>query len=408
MRRSVLGFLLLLASLPLLAQLPPPNEPAMVRIESKILGEQRVILVRTPPSYRTGARSYPVVYMTDGDRQIGHTAATADFLAREGRMPEVILVGISNTDRTRDLTPTRAPFDGQPIFPTSGGADKFLSFIETELIPNIEANYRTQPYRVFAGHSFGGLFALHTLATRPDLFSAIVAVSPTLTWDNRYVHRRVTELLDRDKNLKTTLYVTIGDEGEALDREFESLKALLEKRAPKGLEWEALKFGDEDHGSIVLPTHYAGLRRIFEPWRFVLDPRADPLTLHARAKEHFARTSKRAGFAIPVPEPTTNVIGYRLMAAGHLPEAIAVFRTNAEAYPQSANVYDSLGEAYEKQGDLDQARTNYARAAEIGKRIADPNAAIYEQNLQRVTKPAGSASTAPHHVAAIVARLDDK
>ena len=151
------------------------QQPSRATIDSKILGEARSVLIRTPASYATGARSYPVLYLTDGDRQLPHTAATIDFLTREGRMPEVILVGITNTDRTRDLTPThvdQTALDGQQFrFPTSGGADKFLSFIETELIPYVEANYRTEPFRILAGHSFGGLFAMHALLSRPRLFN---------------------------------------------------------------------------------------------------------------------------------------------------------------------------------------------------------------------------------------------
>ena len=160
-------------------------QPVPVQLESKVLAETRTILVRTPASYAGGARAYPVLYMTDGDRQIGHTAAVVDFLAREGRMPEVIIVGINNTDRTRDLTPTKVEtMGGGFATPTSGGGDRFLDFISTEVIPYVEKNYRTQPYRVFAGHSFGGLFAMHTFFTRPALFNGVIAVSPSLTWDD--------------------------------------------------------------------------------------------------------------------------------------------------------------------------------------------------------------------------------
>ena len=84
------------------------NGPEKLTLQSKILGEERAFLVRTPRGYEQGSDKYPVLYMTDGDRNIGHTAATVQFLADNGRMPEMIIVGISNTDRTRDLTPSRA------------------------------------------------------------------------------------------------------------------------------------------------------------------------------------------------------------------------------------------------------------------------------------------------------------
>lgn len=101
MRRAFLAFVLVVLSTFLHAQ-----QPSRTTVDSKVLGETRSVLIRAPASYAAGARSYPVIYLTDGDRQLAHTAATVDFLTREGRMPEVILVGITNTDRTRDLTPT--------------------------------------------------------------------------------------------------------------------------------------------------------------------------------------------------------------------------------------------------------------------------------------------------------------
>ncbi len=371
---------------------PAPDVPVPIQIESKVMAETRTILVRTPASYARGTGAYPVLYMTDGDRQIGHTAAVVDFLAREGRMPEVIIVGINNTDRTRDLTPTKVELmrggngQGFPV-PTSGGADRFLDFISTEVIPYVEKSYRTQPYRVFAGHSFGGLLAMHTFFTRPELFNGVIAVTPTLTWDERYVYKRASEWVKKGSDRPSTLVVSVGNEGEALDREFDALKKLLQKNAPKGLEFEAVRFGDEDHGSVVLPTHYAGLRKVFEPFRFVLGPPTDdPKKLYGRAREHYAKSSARVGFALPIPEATANVIGYRLLQAGHVQDAIEVFRANAETWPESANVYDSLGEAHERAGALDLALASYQRAAAIGKTNGDPNTAVFERNAERLAK----------------------
>ena len=123
-----------------------------ITIESKILGEERIILVSTPPGYDQSAQSYPVLYMTDGGQHLTHTRGTVDFLSRNGLMPQVIVVGVNNTDRTRDLSPTHVAsmtIDGR-VFesPTSGGASKFLDFFEQELFSYVDANYRTLPMRL--------------------------------------------------------------------------------------------------------------------------------------------------------------------------------------------------------------------------------------------------------------------
>lgn len=389
--RTAIRVLLLLVAPVLLAQ----DAPVTVSIQSKVLSETRTILVRTPPSYGNGGRAYPVLYMTDGARQIGHTVATVDFLAREGRMPEVIVVGINNTDRavdrTRDLTPTH--IDRMPganagfNVESSGGGDRFLDYVEKEVIPYVEKNYRTQPFRAFAGHSFGGLFAMHAFFTRPQLFNGVIAVSPTLTWDNHYVYKRAQEWVKKGSDRPVALVFSVGNEGEELDREFDALNTLLKKSGPKSLEFEAVRFADEDHGSVVMPTHYAGLRKVFAPFRYDLGrPGEDPKALFARIREQAKNAPARIGFALPVPEPTMNAVGYRLLQAGHVAEAIEAFRANAATYPESANVYDSLGEALERSGANEQALASYRRAAELGRKANDPNTAVYERNAERLAK----------------------
>ncbi|HEY8460052.1 MAG TPA: alpha/beta hydrolase-fold protein, partial [Blastocatellia bacterium] len=314
-----------------------------VVIKSEVLGEDRVILVRTPPGYEYDGRRYPALYLTDGDAHLSHTVSTIEFLARNGRTPEMIVVAIANTDRTRDLTPTNAsirrPDGTETKLPTSGGADRFLRFIETELIPKIEKDYRTQPYRVFAGHSFGGLFAIHALLTRPEIFNAYIAVSPSLHWDNQLPARKAEEFFKDRKELNRTLYFTLANEGGAAREGFDRLKAILGKSKPKGFEWDSMLMEDEDHGSVVMRSHYHGLRKVFEGWRVT----EDIIAGDAPAVEaHYKRLSTKFGYAIPPPELLMNNLGYQLMAEGKMDEAIAVFKTNVERYPHSANVYDSL------------------------------------------------------------------
>jgi len=139
-------------------------------IKSTVLGEDRIVLVRTPVGYEANKARYPVLYMTDGDAHMGHTSSTVDFLTGNGRISDLIVVGVTNTDRTRDLTPvksTQKNAAGELVFPTSGGSDNFLKFFETELIPEIEKEFRVQPYRILAGHSLGGLFVIHTILRNP-------------------------------------------------------------------------------------------------------------------------------------------------------------------------------------------------------------------------------------------------
>lgn len=361
-----------------------------INVKSNVLGEDRAILVRTPAGYDTNKQGYPVLYMTDGDAHMGHTSSTIEFLARNGRMSELIVVGIPNTDRTRDLSPTKPKqtgATGAPQAPTAGGADNFLKFIETELIPTIEKNYRVRPYRILAGHSLGGLFAVHAMVARPGLFNSYVAVSPALQWDNQVVIKRAEDFFKTNKELNATFFMTLGNEPGEIEDGFHQFKQLLTKSQVKGLEWDAQEMSDEDHGSVVLRSHYAGMRKVYDGWQMPRDPNNGIIAGGMKtAEEHYKKLSDKFRFSIPVPEALINQIGYQHLFGDQNDEAIAVFKTNVERYPDSANVYDSLAEAYERTGRIDLAAPLYEKAHALGQANKDPNSAVFTANFQRASE----------------------
>jgi uncharacterized protein len=364
----------------------PAGTVKKLTLKSAVLGEDRVVLVRTPAGYETNKASYPVLYMTDGDAHMGHTASTIEFLTQNGRISDLIVVGVTNTDRTRDLTPAKSTNKnpaGELQFPTSGGADNFLKFFETELIPEIEKQYRVQPYRILAGHSLGGLFAIHAMISKPALFNSYVAVSPSLQWENGEALKRAEEFLTKQKEMKTTLFVSLGNEPGAIGESFDSFKNLLAKTSIKGFEWQAERMADEDHGSVVLRSHYFGLRKVYEGWQAARDPNGAVSGGLKGAEEHYKKLSEKFGYSIPVPENLINQIGYRFLFDSKPEDAIATFKTNVERYPASANVYDSLAEAYERQGRIDLAEPLYNKAQVLGQQNNDPNAATFKANYDR-------------------------
>ena len=371
---------------------PASGTITRITIKSSVLSEDRVILVRTPAGYGTNKLSYPVLYMTDGDAHMGHTVSTIEFLVRNGRIPDLIVVGIPNTDRTRDLTPAKSMQKtpaGDLQFPTSGGANNFLKFIETELIPQIEKQYRVQPYRILAGHSFGGLFAIHTMITRPGIFNSYIAVSPSLQWENAEALKRAEEFLKAQKEMKATLFISIGLEPGAIGESFDHFREFLSKTNIKGFEWQAERMSDEDHGSVVLRSHYAGLRKVYEGWQVPSDLKSGAVLGGLEgADAHYKKLSEKFGYNIPVPEQLINQMGYQYLFDSKPNEAIAVFKANVERYPASANVYDSLAEAYERQGRLDLAVPLYDKARMLSQENGDPNAAAFKANFERASAKA--------------------
>lgn len=344
-------------------------------IDSQVLGEERSVIVRIPAAYANSTAKFPVLYMLDGhEPHLTMMAGILDQQTSAGRNPEIILVGVQNTDRTRDLTPTKT--DRQ----NSGGGDKFLQFLESEVIPQIEKNYRTVPYRIFAGHSLGGLTVFYAASSKPDLFNAYIAASPVLHWDKDFVIKKTEEFLKTASKKKKPLFVALGNEPDYFQG-FNSMKDLLKKKGSNAFDYEMQQWPDEDHGSIVLRAYYFGLRKVYAGWP---PPAAGTL---ADVESHYKDLSRKYGYLVVPPENLMNQIGYGFLRQDNVSEAIRVFRKNVEMYPESANVYDSLGEALEKDGSRDQARENYEKAFELAERQGNKELArLFKANADRLAK----------------------
>ena len=296
--------------LTLMAPFAQADEPAQLSIgtvhtiESRVMGETRTIRVHLPPGYAEGKNAYPVLYLTDAETSFLHTATTSDYLAQQGKIPPLIVVGVENTDRTRDLTPAPEPRrDGIRAAPApgTGGADLFLAFFRDELIPRIERNYRVVPYRVLAGHSFGGLFALHALLTQPGLFQGFLAVSPSFPWDDGYLQRAARPFFAARKESGRSVFVTVGNEPD-YRAGFEEWKSLIARSRAAGFEGVARAFPDETHGSVVLPSHYYGLQKIFSDWLLPRDPATELIRAsRPQIAAHYRKLSERVGFPVPPP-----------------------------------------------------------------------------------------------------------
>jgi predicted alpha/beta superfamily hydrolase len=385
-RRTLLLFL---GSLSIaFAQDIAPPAPQRLVVHSNVLNEDRVILVRMPAAAQRGKSRYAVLYLTDGDGHINEIGSTIDFLVNNDRMPPLIVVGITNTDRTRDLTPTRWSM-GPNEKPAGGGADKFLDFIQTELVPEIDKRYPTAPYRVFAGHSLGGLLAIHALITRPDLFHAYIAVSPSLQWDDGKTLHQAQEFFAKQKEYRKTLYTSLANEGDRpnpMGANFEQLQKTLSGNLPKGFAAKSERYHDEDHGSTVLRAHYAGLRTIFADWQMPRDPMNGLPSGGLKGVElHSRELSDRYGFRVSA-ESKINQLGYAFLGMKKVDEAIAAFKRNVELYPASANVYDSLGDGYEAAGKLDLAMENTRKAVSTGEQNGDPELAAFKKHLDRLSQ----------------------
>lgn len=348
---------------------------------SDVLDEDREYLVYLPRSYDDDTfteQDYPVMYLLDGDAHFHSASGVVQFLS-EGingtrRIPEMIIVAIPNTDRTRDLTPTHTMTgyngDEQEFLTSSGGGEKFLQFLHEELFAEIESDYRTLPHRTLVGHSFGGLAALHALVHAPGMFRNHIAIDPSLWWHNQLLVSQAADAFVEDHNYAGAVYISLANNpplGDAdpkimenAGREFASILAGVNNESFSS----AMGFYEnDDHGSVPLISLYDGLLTIFDGYE--IDPERlveDPLYIN----EHFERVSAMMGVDFPPPEAAINDFGYFfLYGVEDYEAAITTMQLNVEHYPDSYNVYDSLAEVYAANGDTELAIANYEKSLEL-------------------------------------------
>ena len=399
--------LLILAAGLLLAacQHPGPSQPDKASADqivigrtdslySEVLNETRSIWVYVPdeaPGGIYGKSSYPVLYLLDGPGHFHAVTGLLNDLGNNGLVPRMVVVAIPNTDRTRDLTPTHLDeMSGDSSFvATSGGGEEFLEFMEKELIPYVEKTYPVTGYRTFVGHSFGGLTAVYALFSHPEMFSNYVAIDPSLWWDDRLLVKETDAVLEKPDLKGKALFVGVAntmEEGmdigrvrEDTARTSEHIRSILtfisklESRQDSPLVFGWKYYPEDDHGSVPLITEYDAFRFLF-PWYrlrgldsfFREDAADDPEPLLQALEAHYSVVSEHFGYTVLPSEPEVNSLGYNLMSANKPSMARAMFELNIRNYPESANVYDSMGDFCLVQQDTLKAIEQFRKALELG------------------------------------------
>lgn len=239
-----------------------------IKILSKILNEERTCLISLPDSYNDPYKTdkkYPIIILLDGYTHFKTTSGIVHFMSsntnRNHLMPESIIVAIENIDRERDFTITKIKTK-RPN--TMGGGKNFLNFIERELIPYMDKNYRTESYRTLVGHSLGGLLTLNSYIDKNSIFNAYISLDPSIWWNEEMMKSRVDSLSSISLNKK--LYIATANQGEANykrnKQRHDNLYSLLSKKYKEPLNIKIKYFENENHRSIPLKALYEGLKYI--------------------------------------------------------------------------------------------------------------------------------------------------
>lgn len=178
-----------------------------VKIYSRVLNEERTISISLPEDYESSQNNYSVLYILDaeGDRTYSQSVSTVDSLQKKGTTPQMIVVGIWNTNRNRDMIPAAVSHR-----PGSGGSDKFLTFIREELVPSINRTYRTDDFSILYGMSNSALFSVYALLEAPETFNSYIASSPMIGHCPEFMKSQTEAFVKKDAASNRILFMIYG------------------------------------------------------------------------------------------------------------------------------------------------------------------------------------------------------
>jgi len=316
------------------------------------------------------------LYLLDGS---AHFYSTVGIIQQHsqangnGTLPEMIVVAIENTNRVRDFVPSNNLDNPNP----------FIEFLSSELIPHIDKNYKTAPYKMLVGHSLGGLAVIDILTNFSELFNAHIAIDPSMWYDNeKYLTNTISKLPKQNMNGKRLFIGTANTLPKGMelsqlknDKSFETqhIRSIFKldeylKSNTNGLHYGSMYYENETHNTVPLISEYDGLRFIFDYYLFDATEKdfADSTdSIASKLKTHYANVTEKMGYMNAVPEALINYFAYEALGKQYYNKAKALFELNIEWYPESSNVYDSYADYYLAQKDTANAITNYQKALQI-------------------------------------------
>lgn len=244
--------------------LKPLTIGEIITIKSKILKEDRTLNIYLPQNFDK-KKSYPVIYLLDGsmNEDFIHVTGLIQFFNQMYSMPETIVVGIANVDRKRDFTFHTDLKDLQKDYPTTGHSDKFIGFLEKELKPYIESQFKTTDTYIF-GQSLGGLLATEILLKKTEMFNNYFIISPSLWWDDESLLKQAPQLLAKIPDTKKFIYVSVGKgEHPVMVKDAEAFYDVLKKSNKKNWTIEYKMMETDNHATILHRSLYEGLVKLF-------------------------------------------------------------------------------------------------------------------------------------------------
>lgn len=355
----------------------------VVVFHSQILKQNRTAWVYNPGN-REESKTYPVIYVLDGETHFKSVVAKVDYLSGANIIPPMIIVGILHPNRMMDLTPPMEDTTNNSYGESSGGGENFMSFIKNELFPAIQSRYPVAPYRILMGHSLGGLTVINTLIHYKDYFNAYASIDASLWWDKQSLLKESKTALAIDSYTGKKLFLAIANrmekgidtnavqkdttENTELIRYNLELIRSIKNNLQNNLALDYKYYPDDNHNSVSFIAQYDALRFIFNYYKFNLYPGYidnGNIRLDSLLSDHYNNVSKQLGYIVKPPENLVNGLAYHSLNTKQFTKAEYLFKMNVSNYPESSNTYDGLGDFYAATNDKINAVMWYKKALEI-------------------------------------------
>ncbi|WP_065188061.1 alpha/beta hydrolase [Shewanella woodyi] len=311
---------------------------------SQILAQKRRYMVSLPERYQINQRDFPTLYIIDADFQFQHVSSIVKHLTRMGKLPPMIVVGIANQGDDDYLKTTTWPDGKDDAF---GGAAQFHTYLKQELLPTIDAQFRTDDRKALAGYSLGGLFTLYSMMQTQTPFNAFLAMSPSAWHDGNSLPGKVEPLLKQGKITSPVFISLANEEGMGVEK----LIQVFEQAAPEKLNWQYKHYPNENHFTTALPALYDGLQ--FLAPDYAIDG-TDMLAIgdYKQVLAHFSQQQKNwAGFQFEWL--TAYQFAKYLFWSKQLDEVDNVLKAVKTQFPESfANVSIQLAKGFNKKQDF--------------------------------------------------------
>jgi predicted alpha/beta superfamily hydrolase len=389
MRLTLALLIFLQAQLLYAATLDSADRTSVHTLESAVLGEERTLVVRTPPGFDKNG-SYTTVFVTDAEWNFELVASYLDYMSDNDIYPPMIVTGVINVNRNRDYIPR-----ADRHFDDTGGADRFLAFTRDEWVPLMTKHYPTGDRRVLLGHSFGGVITLYSLFRQPGLFDAYIALSSSAWIADRVLFEAAETYFKKPTDGGAFVYMAVGEgDGGPTVPSSVALAELFEERAPAGLDWTFDITPRTDHFKNTVSGMHDGFMALFPAWGF---PQELAAVAEAEGGEGvrrwFAGKQAQLGYRFVPAWFDLGVLSLNLAQAGNFDAALAITSELVSYHPGNPHVASHSANVLEMAGRREQAAAEYRRAiAIVEARGMHPNEfhiARLRRGLERVSKPAG-------------------